>query len=438
MIGKLSMGKREKYFDGILKFVSDSVDNVFKSPNVKFKHPFIDPGSIYEGNLWDWDSFWTVYSLTAYQQITGDEEFKQRLIEGAQGNVLNFFEFQMEDGYIPMMVTYKNQYINEDEHTEPYLITKHKEGEILNMHKPFLCQQACLVSGLKESFDWLKEYVGNLEKYFECYDRYYFNDNCKLYVWADDVMIGMDNDPASFGRPRFSTANVFLNSFLVMEFKSMAKILTALGDSQRAEYYIEKAEDLSKAMQEECYDPKDKFFYSVDVDIKTRAYDWFHKGLGVFWKTLPIKIQTWTGFIPMYASIATDEQSENIMKLHIQNPETFESDFGIRALAKDEKMYNLEATNNPSNWLGPIWLIVNYVTFRALMNYGYKKEAQELYEKTLSLLGSDYEKTGTLHEYYSPETGQPVMSPGFLNWNLLVINMKLELEGDDLSFGFIS
>lgn len=428
------MEDNKKYYDGILKYVKENVDRVFKSANDRFKYPFIDPGSIYDGNLWDWDSFWTVYSLIAYQKATGDEGFKEKLIEGAQGNVLNFFDFQLEDGYIPMMVTYDNQ----GEEGDPYLIRKHKEGAILNMHKPFLSQQACLVSGLKESFEWLKDYVGQLEKYFECYDRYYLNEKCALYVWADDVMIGMDNDPATFGRPRFSTANVFLNSFMVVEFNAMAKILKALGESKRAKYYLKKASDLSDAIQNECYDPKDRFFYSVDVDIKTRPYDWFHKGLGVFWNTLPIKIQTWTGFIPMYANVATDVQSENILKLHMNNYGTFNSDYGIRALAKDEKMYSLDATNNPSNWLGPIWLVVNYVSFRALLNYGYKEEARRLYEKTLNLLGKDYEETGTLHEYYSPETGKPVMSPGFLNWNVLVLNMSLELKGEGLSSDYIN
>lgn len=431
------MKNEKKYFDGILKFVAENVDLVFKEANDKFKYPFIDPGSIYDGNLWDWDSFWTVYTLSAYQKITGDEAFKERLIRGAQGNVMNFFEFQLEDGYIPMMVTYKNAYDDQDDKGVPYLIRKHKEGAILNMHKPFLCQQSCLVSGLKGSFEWLDEYKGQLEKYFECYDRYYYNDNCELYVWADDVMIGMDNDPATFGRPRFSTANTFLNSFMVMELRAMAKIMEALGQKDRAEYYLTKAANLSDAIQKECYDPKDRFFYSVDVDIKTRSYDWFHKGLGVFWKTLPIKIQTWTGFIPMYANIATDDQAESILKLHMNNYASFNSEFGLRALAKDEKMYNLEATNNPSNWLGPIWLIVNYVTFRGLLNYGYKKEAIKLYEKTLNLIGQDYEKTGTLHEYYSPETGEPVMSAGFLNWNITVLNMSLELEGEGLSYDFI-
>ena len=66
--------------------------------------------------------------------------------------------------------------------------------------------------------------------------------------------------------------------------------------------------------KEECWDKRDRFFYSVDVDIKTRKYDWFHQGLGVFWKTLPIKVRVWSGFIPMYAGIATKEQAADMVK----------------------------------------------------------------------------------------------------------------------------
>jgi len=38
-------------------------------------------------------------------------------------------------------------------------------------------------------------------------------------------------------------------------------------------------------------------------------------------------------------------------------------------------MFDLSVTNNPSNWLGPIWLVANYVVFRGLLNYGYRMEA---------------------------------------------------------------
>lgn len=428
------MNEQQKgWLEAIEKYIHERSPQVFKAAGKTFPYPFIDPGSIYDGNLWDWDSFWTVYALMGFSKTqSADNDFEQKLIESAKGGVLNFISFQLEDGYIPMMVGGKA-----GEGMGSYLLEKHRDGEILNMHKPFLCQQTAIISGYTGSFEWIEEYIGNLERYFKCYKRHYYNENCGLYVWADDVMIGMDNDPATFGRPRFSTANVYLNAFMVGEMKAMAKILSANSQPERAAYYLAEAATLSQAIQEQCWDSRDRFFYSVDVDIKTRGYDWFHKGLGVFWKTLPIKIRTWIGFIPMFTGVATKAQARDIVRLHIEDATTFCSDYGIRALAKDEKMYNLEATNNPSNWLGAIWLVVNYVVFRGLLNYGYKQEAEEICNKTLRLLGEDIAKSGELHEYYNPESGNPVMSPGFLNWNMLAVNMVQELEGSYSVFDYL-
>jgi putative isomerase len=39
-----------------------------------------------------------------------------------------------------------------------------------------------------------------------------------------------------------------------------------------------------------------------------------------------------------------------------------------------------------------------------------------------------FRKTGTLHEYYNPETCGPIMNSGFINWNILALNMYKELS----------
>ena len=49
---------------------------------------------------------------------------------------------------------------------------------------------------------------------------------------------------------------------------------------------------------------------------------------------------------------------------------------------------------------------------------------------TLMNLANDIEASGELHEYYVPETGEPVINPGFQNWNLLSINMDAWLNGE--------
>ena len=92
-------------------------------------------------------------------------------------------------------------------------------------------------------------------------------------------------------------------------------------------------------------------------------------------------------------------------------------------------MYDLRASNNPSNWLGPVWGMSNYMLFRGLVKYGFLDDARDLAEKTVRLFGRDLEDSGALHEFYNPDTGDPIMTKGFQNWNFLVLNMIAWLEG---------
>lgn len=89
----------------------------------------------------------------------------------------------------------------------------------------------------------------------------------------------------------------------------------------------------------------------------------------------------------------------------------------MRTLSKLEKMYNIRATNKPSNWKGPLWGISNYMVFRGLADYGLNKQTRIMAEKTVALFGEDLKKEGALHEYYDPETGTPIMNKDYKNWN---------------------
>ncbi|WP_246240951.1 MGH1-like glycoside hydrolase domain-containing protein [Anaerocolumna sedimenticola] len=282
----------KEYQENIRKFINDTIPMVLKHPVSFIKYPFIDPGSVYDGNVWDWDTYWSVYGLLNLMDNESDPCLREKIIEHAKGNIYNFLDHQLEDGYIPMM-------IEVGKWKEPYLNMKHKEGVLMNMHKPFLCNQICLISDYIKDYGWIKKSISKLEKYFECYYKNYFFTNCGLFVWCDDIMIGMDNDPASFGRPKFSTANIFLNSFMVTELKAMAKILKSQGAEKcKVLEYQKKAEELVKAIQEECWDKRDQFFYSVDVDIKTRKFDWFHEGLGYSGKPFLLKYVSGPDFFP--------------------------------------------------------------------------------------------------------------------------------------------
>jgi putative isomerase len=65
-------------------------------------------------------------------------------------------------------------------------------------------------------------------------------------------------------------------------------------------------------------------------------------------------------------------------------------------------------------------MVENYVAWDMMMKYGHQAEAEDLAQRVLNLVNRDIAETGTLHEYYSPETGKPLNNAGLLSWNPLV------------------
>ena len=194
--------------------------------------------------------------------------------------------------------------------------------------------------------------------------------------------------------------------------------------------YEIQAENLKKAIQENLWDERNGFYYSADLNLKPiDPQQWLHSGMPRHWHSLIQKIDCWSGFMAMWSGIATQEQAERMVRENLLKKELFNGEFGVRTLAKTEKMYRVVKSGNPSCWLGPVWGISNYMCYRGLKNYGFEKEAEELALKTITLFGRDLEKCGEFHEYYEPDTGEGVNNPGFQSWNLLVNNMIAEVEG---------
>ena len=94
--------RTEQYRQELKEFVMSHTEDVLKNPRSFIRYPFIDPGSVYDGNVWDWDTYWSVYGFLNLADSYQDPSVKPRIIEHAQGNIRNFFDHQLEDGYIPL------------------------------------------------------------------------------------------------------------------------------------------------------------------------------------------------------------------------------------------------------------------------------------------------------------------------------------------------
>ena len=97
-----------------------------------------------------------------------------------------------------------------------------------------------------------------------------------------------------------------------------------------------------------------------------------------------------------------------------RDPKSFNCLGGVRTLSCQEKMYRVVASSNPSCWLGPcVGYCQLHMTFRGLVRYGFLEDAQELCERTITLFGQDVLRFGSMHEYYSPDDGEPLLNLGF-------------------------
>jgi putative isomerase len=216
------------------------------------------------------------------------------------------------------------------------------------------------------------------------------------------------------------------------ELEALAYLCDRLNLAEVGAQYRQDAADLKAAIQEYCWDERDGFFYSVDFNfVDLGPHPRRHIGQLRDWPCLIMRIGVWSGFLALWAGIATAEQAERVVKEHYRNQKTFNAPAGVRTLSKMEKMYNVRASGAPSSWLGPIWGVSNYLTFRGLVRYGFNDDARELAEKTIRLFGRDIERFGAMHEYYQPENGEPILNRGFQNWNCLVLNMIAWLEGKE-------
>ncbi len=425
-----------RHADLLRRTLLQDYELIFREPGDPFAYGFLAPATkCYSDQLWDWDSWWTNVALRQILLEKNDAAASTRAGDYERGSILNFLSWTGYDGWMPIVVSRgaNVQALRPDD----YLAR--------NMHKPCLAQHAAfLVGGDGGDAEWLREKFHFLQAFINNYRFHHRNESCGLYYWQNDFAIGVDNDPATLYRPPKSSGSIYLNCLMLRELEAMVYLCHRLKLDGVAAEYRRDAADLKEAVMEHCWDERDGFFYSVDLNLlpvehlpvtswetvlKEGQGNGLNQGGPRDYHCLIQRLGVWSGFMALWAGVATPEQAERVVAGHYRNKETFNAPFGVRTLSRMEKMYSLRGTNNPSNWRGPIWGISNYLTWRGLVRYGFESDARELAAKTITLFGRDMERFGELHENYQPENGEPIMNRGFQDWNYLVLIMIAWMEG---------
>ena len=411
--------ERRRHADALLHYSAESAPQLLRAPAGILKHPSIAPslpGKAYSTSLWDWDTLWTSRGLFRLAALERDEPLKKKLCEHVSGSLLNFLEHASPEGKIPIVMTADDP--------DPFRISG-KNTKSRNLAKPVFGQLGLLASDQIGSARWLEPHFDSILRFYDAWTMHN-SSPIGLLVWGDDVAIGDDNDPTTFGRPFFSSANLLLNCLFYQDLLDSAELARRLGRSADHDRLRSQAAELARRVQTYCWDPRDSYYYTVDVqcvDRRAELIPTVARGMDMSWQCLPLRIQMFTGFLPLWCGIAPEQNAQKLVSTNYLADDRLCARWGARSLSDRETMYSLEFSSNPSNWLGPVWIIVNYFVWKALQRYGYKKEADALADKTILLLSRDLEVNGSLNEYYHPDTGRALSHKGFMDWNLLVLEM---------------
>lgn len=430
----------ERTAGNVAKYAAVCKENIYKEMHGMYREPggalryrFLAPGSSqYLDMLWDWDSWLSDVALRQILLDKGTRKDSIQALDYEKGCVLNALSYCGMDGWIPIWIE-RNAPSREE-------MLKKRNPWKSNMHKPTVAQHAAfIIRNMNGDAEWLREDFYFLQAFEAKYMNFHRHKATGLLYWETDEAIGVDNDPSTFYRPHESSGSIFLNTLMYRELLAMAYISRCLGLEETARQYDKESADLAESIREHCWDPRDGFYYSVDLnllpvekpDIKALNPGdlYLHVGQPRQYDCLIQRFSVWSGYMAMWSGVATKEQAAEMVTRHFADSLEYNCPAGIRTLSPMEKMYNTKASGNPSSWQGPVWINVNYLVFRGLLNYGYEREAREVAEKTVILLGKDFERFGALHEYYLPENGEPVLNKGFQNWNFLVLNMIAWLDG---------
>ena len=415
----LSGNERRQHADALLRYFALNAPLLLRAPDGVLKHPSVAPslpGKAYSTDLWDWDTLWTSQGLFRLAALQHDESLKQKLCEHVSGSLLNFLEHASAGGQIPISMNATDP--------DPFK-NPEKNSTTRNQGKPVFGQLGLLVCDERGDANWLAPHFDSILRFYDSWVKHN-SSSIGLLVWGDDVAIGDDNDPTTFGRPFFSSANLLLNCLFYQDLLASAELARRLGRSTDHDRLSSQAKELAQRIQTFCWDPRDSYYYTVDVqcvDRRAQLIPTVPRGMDMSWKCLPLRIQMFTGFLPLWCGIAPQQCAQKLVTANYLADDRLCAQWGTRSLSSRETMYSLEFSSNPSNWLGPIWIIVNYFVWKALQRYGYKKEADVLADKTLLLLSRDLEANGSLNEYYHPDTVAALSHKGFMDLNLLVLEM---------------
>lgn len=208
-------------------------------------------------------------------------------------------------------------------------------------------------------------------------EGYYYND-ILLKKWESGVDEGIRFDDTEYGK--WACIDATSHVYLLYHYAGLwADELTI-----DPEFFRAREAALIDFIQHRLYAEEDESFYDIwavdDPSLRSMAFE-----------------NLW----PLIVGAATTEQANKIIDNSIMNPRVFLTKHPIATVGLNDPKFEYRM------WRGPAWNSMTYWVARACLNYGHKDAAKILLERALDGSAKQFERTGTIWEFYHPQGGKP-------------------------------
>lgn len=292
--------------------------------------------------------------------------------ERAKREIKTLLAAQKENGFIPSMIFWENQWMSK-------FFSRITQLPILALAaKPFLDEVRPRVEKyyrwLEKERDFDGDGLVSIIHPWEATDAspaFINNKNpLEIYLWFYQLLWNKNK--------KFRVKSVMFNCFYAQGWRILG--------------FAKKADRIEEAILKNCYDKKEEFFFDIGGN----------------------KLKTIAGLFPLILKNVSPKILDHLVN-HLINPGEFWPAYPVPSVAMDEKSFDPDY--HFLLWRGPTWINTNWFLIKGLERHGYKDVALQLKNKTVEMV----EKCG-LWEFYNPFTGKGGGQKDY-TWSGLVLDL---------------
>ncbi len=348
-------------WQGMLSYTADLHRRSIRPAQPPFFHPWeeIGPGYCYGPAFGHWD---TVHQVLDWMPV--DPEHVARQIK-------NLFAVQQCDGFMPGATRWHDD-------GRPLLQINHSHPPVWVFAVEDHYRQTGSLDLIRAIFAPARHQLA----WFEAQRRatrggYYYCDITKQ-TWESGVDEGIRFDTS----PALPLACVDATAHVYALTSHLALWAERLGENASA--FTSAAQALQNFIRASLFAPNAGFFHDHwAIDLPAQQCICFE------------------GLWPVIVGAASSEQAQRVIHENLMNPAKLFCDHPVATVARDDPRFELRM------WRGPAWNSMTYWAARGCMRYGAHREAAMLLERALDDSAAQYERTGTIWEFYHPHGGKP-------------------------------